>query len=391
MAENNMILCQFTPKPNPLAVGENGEVCLQIQEAGAEKKNVRELLLTVPCGKGADSIFQSVSGTVIHADEPERWECGREMMLEDGNADTPAYCYIRSNREAGDSMESPAAFHITGKVSAEPGNVLVSVIVTFMDGTTENSSAYISKGDGELYLENFLARSKDKAEVPTAVFGKKEPIYLSWNSNGDFFRLYASGASKPLAETTDTTFVVESGAEEDTTYILQATKPSASSVCLYRTLTIHIQDPSLESLEIRKQLKTDNAVLTVLGEPSVVPLRNVGRYFDWMVMPETDGYLVGNLEFQFGVEGYGTLAVSECSAVQEQCYEVSGMAFQGKVLRSGKDSAWDLSKKASLCVPVRKGIMVSVSLSIFYISEGGKYDLDIRFIPIGKGKAVEFS
>lgn len=390
MAENNTITCLFTPKPNPLAVGESGEVCLQLQKAGAEKKNVKELLLSVPCGKGADSVFQSVSGTVIQAEEPERWESGRERIQEERSADVPAYFHIRSNKETGDSMESPASFHITGKVAAEPGNALIGITVTFMDGTTESSNAYISKGDGELYLENFLARSKDKPEVPTAVFGKKEPIYLSWNSNGDFFRLYASGEAKPLAETTDTTFVVEAGAEEDTTYILQATKPSASSVCLYRTLTIHIRDASLDSLEIRKQLKTDNAELTVLGEPSVVPLRNAKQYFDWMLMPETDGYIVGNLGFQPGVEGSASLTVNECTAVQEQCYEVSDMAFQGKISWTGMDEKYNFSKKSSLCVPVRKGIMVSVSLRIFYISESGKYDLDIRFIPIGKGTAVEF-
>lgn len=391
MSEAKMISCQFTPKPNPLAVGESGEICLQVQKTGAEKKNVRELLLTVPCGKGADFIFQSVSGTVIQADEPERWECGREAALQERSVDTPAYFHIRSNKEAGDPMGSPAVFRITGKVVAEPGNVLIDIMVTFADGTTENGSAYITKGDGELYLENFLARSKDKTEVPTAVFKRKEPIYLSWNSNGDFFRLYASGVAKPLAETTDTAFVVEAGAEEDTTYILQATKPSASSICLYRTLAIHIQDPSLESLEIRKELKTDSAALTVLGEPSVVSLRNVGQYFDWMLMPETDGYIVGNLAFQAGVEGNASLTVSECTAVQEQCYEVSDMAFQGKVSWTGMGGECSLSKKASLCVPVKKGIMVSVRLRIFYISESGKYDLDIRFLPFGKGRAVEFS
>ena len=390
MAEQNVLTCQFTPKPNPLAVGESGEICLWMQETGAEKKNVRELLLTVPCGKGADYIFQSVSGTVIQADEPRRWECGREMVQEEGSVNTPAYFHIRSNKEAGDPMESPASFHITGKAAAESGNAQISITVTFMDGTTESSSAYISKGDGELYLENFLARNADQAEVPAAVFGRKEPIYLSWNSNGDFFRLYASGKAKPLAETADTTFVVESGAEEDTTYILQATKPSASSVCLYRTLTIHIRDASLESLEIRNKLQTDNAVLAVLGEPSTVNLQNTGRYFDWMLLPETDGYVVGNLEFQSGVEGNGTLTIHECNAVQAQCYEVSDMAFQGKILRPDTNEAWNLSKKASLCVPVRGGIMVSVSLRIFNISEGGNYDLSIRFVPIGKGTAVEF-
>lgn len=390
MAENNTITCLFTPKPNPLAVGESGEVCLQLQKAGTEKKNVKELLLSVPCGKGADSVFQSVSGTVIQAEEPERWECGRERIQEERSADVPAYFHIRSNKETGDSMESSASFHITGKVASEPGNALIGITVTFTDGTEESSNAYISKRDGELYLENFLARSKDKPEVPTAVFGKKEPIYLSWNSNGGYFRLYASGEAKPLAKTTNTTFVVEAGAEEDTTYILQATKPSVSSICLYRTLTIHIRDASLDSLEIRKQLKTDNAELTVLGEPSVVPLRNAKQYFDWMLMPETDGYIVGNLGFQPGVEGSAALTVSECTKVQEQCYEVSDMAFQGKVSWTGMNEKYDFSKKSSLCVPVRKGIMVSVSLRIFYISESGKYDLDIRFVPIGKGTAVEF-
>lgn len=390
MAEQNILTCQFTPKPNPLAVGENGDICLWMQETGTEKKNVRELMLAVPCGKGADYIFQSVSGTAIQADEPERWECGRERIQEEKSVNTPAYFHIRSNKEAGDSMESPASFHITGKVAAEPGNAQISITVTFMDGTTENGSAYITKGNGELYLENFLARNADQAEVPMAVFGRKEPIYLSWNSNGDFFRLYASGEAQPLAETTDTTFVVEAGAEEDTTYILQATKPSASSICLYRTLTIHIRDASLESLEIRDQLKTDNAALTVLGEPSTVSLPNVGQYFDWMLVPETDGYVVGNLEFQSGVEGSGTLTVRECNVVQAQCYEVSDMAFQGSVLRPGTNEAWNLSKKSSLCVPVRKGIMISVSLRISSISEGGKYDLDIRFVPVGKGTAVGF-
>ena len=147
----------------------------------------------------------------------------------------------------------------------------------------------------------------------------------------------------------------------------------------------------MESLEIRNELKTDNAALTVLGEPSVVSLRNVGQYFDWMLMPETDGYIVGNLAFQAEVEGNAALTVSECTAVQEQCYEVSDTAFQGKASWKGMGGECSLSKKASLCVPVRKGIMVSVRLRIFYISESGKYDLDIRFLPFGKGRAVEFS
>lgn len=388
MAEQNVLICQFTPKPNPLAAGESGEICLLVQRTGVEKKNVREFMLSVPCGKGTDYIFQNASGTAISADELERWEYGREKMQDGKSMDTPAYFHIRSNMEEGDAMESPSSFHITGKVAQEPGNVQISITVTFMDGTTESSSAYISKGNGELYLENFLARSGEKVEVPTAVFGRKEPVYLSWNSNGDFFRLYASGAAKPLAETTDTSFVVEAGVEEDTTFILQASKPSASSICLYRTLTVHIRDASVEILEIRKELKADNAAVAVFGEPSTVSLQKVGQYFDWILMPETDGYIVGNLEFQYGVEGNGTLTVGECNTKQEQCYEVSDMAFQGSVSRPGTD-AWNIAKKASLCVPVRKGIMVSVGLRIFDISEGGKYDLNIRFVPVGKGTAVE--
>lgn len=380
---------QFTQKPNPLAIGESGEICLQIQETGTEKKNVHELLLEVPCGEDAASVFRSVSDVGIYTEESDRWECGRDRIQEE-SADAPAYVHISSNKKAGDSMDSPAVFHITGKVASEPGNARIDVTVTFTDETSESDSAYITKGGGELYLENFLARSKDKTEVPTAVFRKNEPIYLSWNSNGDFFRLYASGASKPLAETTDTTFVLEGGAGEDTTYILQAAKPSVSSICLYRTLTIHIQDPSLESLEIREQLKTDQAVLTVLGEPSEVPLENAEQYMDWVLVPETDGYLVGNLKFKAGVEGNGTLTVRECNQNQKHCYEVSDMAFQGNVLRPGKNSAWELSKEASVCVPVRKNVMVMVSLRIFHISQKGKYDLSIHFVPMGKGEIVQY-
>lgn len=389
MSEHKIITCQLTSKPDPLAVSERGKIYLQIQETGAEKKRVQSLLLTVPCGKGADAVFQSTSGVWIRTEDSERWECGQDRMREEKSVDTPAFLFIDSMEANGDPMESPAVFQITGDVPKEQGSALISIIVTFADGTKESSSAHITKGDGELYLENFLAARKVEPEVPTAVFRKNEPIYFSWNSNGVFFKLYAFGVSKPLAETTDTTFVLEGGAREDTTYILQATKPSAFSDCLYRTLTVHITDPSLESLEIREQLKTDKAALTVFGEPSVVSLQKVGEYTDWTLVPETDGYLVGKLAFQHGVTGNGTLTVKECSEAQAQCYEVSDMAFQGKIVQSGNGSVLDLSKKASLCVPVRKGIIVMVSLLISHISQANGYDLSVCFIPLGKGRAVE--
>jgi len=221
-----------------------------------------------------------------------------------------------------------------------------------------------------------------------AVFGRREPFRLSWNSNGDFFRLYASGEAKPLAETTDTVFAVEGGLEEDTTFILQATKPSASSLCLYRTLAVHIRDQSLEKLEIRQGFRAEGAVQELLGEPSPMALQKAGEYFDWMFAPETDGYIVGSLEFGQGVEGNGSLTVRECNADKAKCYEASDMAFQGKILRPDGDS-WDIGKKASVCLPVRKEVIAAVSLRIFSISQAENYHVEMHFVPFGTGMAKE--
>lgn len=123
--EHKIITCQLTSKPDPLAVSERGKICLQIQETGAEKKRVQSLLLTVPCGKGADAVFQSTSGVWIRTEDSERWECGQDRMREEKSVDTPAFFFIDSMEANGDPMELLAVFQNTGDVSKEQGSAKI--------------------------------------------------------------------------------------------------------------------------------------------------------------------------------------------------------------------------------------------------------------------------
>ncbi|MEU9331750.1 hypothetical protein AB0D49_01115 [Streptomyces sp. NPDC048290] len=109
------------------------------------------------------------------------------------------------------------------------------------------------------YLQAFLARSDESATVPKTKFAAGNSPYLSWESNGAYFRVYG-GDGQIVHQGPETFFTLDARyLTMDTTYTVEASmspggEGSGSSfeqIYQYATLTLTVTDPTLAGLTVQ--------------------------------------------------------------------------------------------------------------------------------------------
>lgn len=130
----------------------------------------------------------------------------------------------------------------------------------------------LSKVLPDFYLKNFVATTGEDSTTPTTEFSKGAPIYLTWESNGTYFQLFAKG--KPVWQGSNTSVLLPDGVVADTTFVLVASmtgNPDQDSpqggyepIYLYEALTVAVLNPVLtpSSLTVTDQTTMNAATVT---------------------------------------------------------------------------------------------------------------------------------
>ncbi|MFF3755346.1 hypothetical protein ACFYYH_33715 [Streptomyces sp. NPDC002018] len=188
---------------------------------------------------------------------------------------------FRSVDEEYDLIGDTLDFGLSGPLSISTGPL--AYYIQEHSGTTSDRDDYTKKSrvltltvtEPVFYLHSFLARGEAGATAPRTKFTGGSPVYLTWESNGTYFRLY-DGDGDLVQEgpetycsigydviTMDTTFTLVASMSPET----EGNGSGFEPIYQYATLTVTITDPTLEGLTVREDI-TARSGLDVSGRIS---------------------------------------------------------------------------------------------------------------------------
>ncbi|MFE4973576.1 hypothetical protein ACFRAR_15855 [Kitasatospora sp. NPDC056651] len=304
-----------------------------------------QILLSIP--KNAESGGAYFDSKPHFSTSSDRWTVAALVAVtaeEIGGTGKAEYwrATLKSAGEEYDQVEGTLDFGITGKLSTSAGTM--NCYVTEYSATTTGRKNYshetfvlpLPVTGPVFYLHTFLARGSASATAPKTVFTRGDSVYLSWESNGAWFRVYdgegnivhegAETFCSPSADhlTMDTTFTVE--ASMSSTPEGDSFKP----VYQYATLALSVKNPVLAALTVQGEISGQSG-LDVAGTATV-------------------NYLTVN-----GSAGIGSLSVSGSASVQSSLVangylSVGGIVYANSDVRvSGTlDANGDLNANSTL-------------------------------------------
>jgi hypothetical protein len=363
----------------------------------------RQIRLAVPVEPGDGALFTTAPAGSVSTD---RWSVAAETMAgaQVGTwaaADAIYTVLTYSCRQPADeTITYPLVLGVSGTVATRPANAQVLIAELSADTLSGPfAQKYGEYGIGttwpEFYLENLVATALPPADptVPCTTFPAGAPIRLGWESNGDYFEVYAGSSATPAWSGTATTCTLAAGCSVDTTLILVASRTgppglgSASSgyepVYRHTALTVTVSDPALtpSSVAVAHDLtvggsSTISAVsagdvqatslassggLTVSGLTTLTDLAATGTVAaiqlpDALANEQVDQD-IGPVTFQFPTDGYAVLQLLPEPTYGAKPSWVYGLIFvRGMEFRAMGGARWQDGYWApavgSLTVPV---------------------------------------
>jgi hypothetical protein len=266
--ENTTLLTYYFPsQPYPLEVSANnhamnGALTVVVSDPSADIY-AQEITIYLPIGAGQPGYLSS--STPIASCNTTRWSIGTAQLVKSEelplvlrvsgkNASTPDYhsfnCLPASAADQLIDFDLQFTFQIIG-VDTYTGPYVVGIgesasMTEDGFGPMVFASFTAIKTAASFTLKNFIAStSSGNVNVPVGAVPRNTPFWLSWESNGSQFALYAAQNPTPIYTGASTEFEVTAGISTDTTYILQATLtngaetgPSFESSVLYETLAV---------------------------------------------------------------------------------------------------------------------------------------------------------
>lgn len=249
---------------------------------------------------------------------------------------------LKSAGEAYDKVEGTLDFGITGELSVSAGTM--NCYITEYSSTAPGRTNYthetfilpLSVTGPVFYLHTFLARGSASATAPKTKFATNEPVYLSWESNGAYFRVY-DGDGRIAYEGPDT-FCSPSADHltMDTTFTLEASMSSTTAgdsfkpVYQYATLALSVKNPTLAGLAVQGEISGESG-LDVAGSASVGNYLSVGN--DLTVHGSAD--VGSSLSVGGGAVVHSNLSASGSLTVGNTVYAESDLRVNGTLNANG--------------------------------------------------------
>ncbi len=339
--QNSLLLTYLFPStPSPLQVSTaNNSVEARLNVVASPNGRTvycSKIQLYIPVGTGEGYLTQTVPTVTPNA---ANWSVAVQPGIAgSGSSESINFvqyeCTPNSPTDRYINYDLQFSIDIQG-VSATSGPFNIGIVessspdgVMYEDREAEFS---LAKSTPTFYLQNFIASKPDNPDVPSGEFENGASIYLNWQSNGTYFKLYTSGSQEPIYKGPDTGFEISSGLSQTTTFILQAEVTGGATsttsatgyeaIFQYASLTVKITNPDTtpKSIEASDQIKSKGDIFAD-GEVSAGSLNSAGS--------TTTGSLTvyGTGDGALTVDGGGTFAGD---------LSVSGSASLNEVNASG--------------------------------------------------------
>jgi cytoskeletal protein CcmA (bactofilin family) len=267
---------------------------------------------------------------------------------------------FHSAEEEYDLVDYTVDFGLSGTLSASTGPLFY--YIQEHSGTSPGRGGYTDRRETltltvtepVFYLHNFLARASGNATAPQTQFSSGSPVYLTWESNGGWYRLY-SGDGKLVQEGKQTFCSLDHGVSMDTTFTLVASMSPETQgghgfepIYRYATLALSVPDPTLQKLTVRGDITAQAGIsaggnLSVGGSATVSGKATVGSDLTVQQSLTTQGDLTvdrnatvyGSTTARGWVEVYGSLTADSSATVKGELTTQSDLAVNGDLTAYG--------------------------------------------------------
>lgn len=237
-----------TTAPSPVNISSaNDPVSAQIIIGVGANINVncRYIVFQVPIGDAATDMYVVSPSPIASCDNPD-WALTDDVLPDVNSSDANYKTFIFKHGVESMAVNSALVITIEGTVNSTGG---IAVIQIKENSTLINDGNYMWKqktqdisktAEEALFLNSVIMAYLRTPGVPAALPDKNKGVQLTWQSNGDYFRVYAGSELSPVFEGEDKQFVIPEGLATDIVFIVEAVKNESS---VYQQYVAKIKAP----------------------------------------------------------------------------------------------------------------------------------------------------
>ncbi|RAJ83687.1 hypothetical protein CLV59_103659 [Chitinophaga dinghuensis] len=246
-------LLQYTISTNPSPVNissSTNAVTAQIiiQVAADQDVLCKYISIAIPVGDDSDDMYL-ISPIPTSSSDNDDWEISADIIhgMNDDDGNTQNFLYKHTSDDM--TVSTGITFTIDGTVNSVSGTATIQIKEYSMGLDDDNymirqKSQDISKAAQEtFFLNSVVLEYIDTPGVPVGLIDKSRGVQLTWQSNGDYFKVYAGSSPSPVYEGEGQSYVMPNGLTTDLAVIVEADK---GGDVLYQEYVIKVNSPTLE-------------------------------------------------------------------------------------------------------------------------------------------------
>lgn len=235
----------------PLTLSTEGEVCIVLEPNSTIK--CEKIILKVPQGDDADCIFETSTATLTPPDK-RYWSTGKSQVIHDDELDIDYMQWTLVNLDPNHLVTHGANCSVSGMVNNNAGTA--QVVVKEKTKNTGDSSYKLRQGNFPIiksnvpvfFLQNLIAIDPLNSGYPCGAIQQGYAVEIRWNSNGTSYELYQSGSTTPIYSGTNTSYTLNNGITDTTTFFCIATNANGDK--LFESFTLTVINPALTPLMV---------------------------------------------------------------------------------------------------------------------------------------------
>ncbi len=356
---------EFTTKPMLLQEGIYGQIFFHLSAADKTEAELKLLMLAFPQGDEETDLFPTVSGMDCGC-MTAGWSFQKNKMQDKTGFIT---CSLLPDGQESRKVTGTIEFYVKGMIVSRTGQAAAAVqetskLVSESSYSVRTASVAIKKTAREFYLFNFLTRRPSAPTFPCSVFQSGEPVEITWESTGTYYRLFRGDEPLPIYQGERSEYVLQDGIIRDTTFTLEARSVSSQVYYYYLTTTVH------------------TANIRLFGEPMEVPVQQSVQT-QVSVSANTDGILIGS--FEFLADTYGSAFISaELISEKLSIVPMEAGAFSG-YMQESNGSRFRVKQAANLHIPVPANSFLILKSNIDHVTGSELFKVSWTWIPMGSG------
>ncbi|MGN7824400.1 hypothetical protein ACTJJB_30025 [Chitinophaga sp. 22536] len=235
----------------PLTLSTEGEVCIVLEPNSTIK--CEKIILKVPQGDDADCIFETSTATLTPPDK-RYWSTGKSQVIHDDELDIDYMQWTLVNLDPNHLVPHGANCSVSGMVNSNAGTA--QVVIKEKTKNTGDNDYKLRQGDFPIiksnvpafFLQNLIAIDPLNSGYPCGAIQQGYAVEIRWSSNGTSYELYQSGSTTPIYSGTNTSYTLNNGITDTTTFFCIATNANGDK--LFESFTLTVINPALAPLMV---------------------------------------------------------------------------------------------------------------------------------------------